>query len=197
MQASDMQIGQLAAEHLVSRGHRNLAFLSPKPSQMTLQRRQASFTYFAQQAGAEVTSYLGEEQNWTFPSAAVKQVELVEELVQRILNDDKPATAIFAPDDSVGALTARVLTSRGIRIGQDLSLMSCNNEQSLLMGIHPALTTIDVHAREIGRRAVDQLAWRMSNPEVPAMEIGIEPTLVSTASVCKIKSTQKNKGSQK
>jgi LacI family transcriptional regulator len=183
VQANDLLVGQLAAEHLVSRGHRRLAFVSPKPSQVSLMRRQAGFTFFAQQAGATVKAFLGAGRNWTFPSLAVDNVELVQGLVDKMLNERHPPTAIFAPDDSVGAMVARALSARGLQTGRDISLMSCNNERALLMGIFPALTTIDVHASDIGCRAVDQLAWRIMHREQPSVEVNFEPTLVDGASV--------------
>ena len=90
---------------------------------------------------------------------------------------------LFAPDDSVGAMVARALTARGLQASRDISLMSCNNERSLLMGVYPSLTTIDVHAHEIGRRAVDQLAWRIRHCEYSSMEVSLEPTMVVGESV--------------
>ena len=186
VQVNDMLVGQIAAEHLISRGHRRLAFISPKPSQVTLMRRQASFTFFAEQAGAKVKSYLGEPQVWQFPSPAIDHLELVQGLVDKLLAERDPPTAIFAPDDSVGAMTARALAARGLQAGREISLMSCNNDRSLLMGIHPALTTIDVHADNIGSRAVDQLAWRINHRNQPWFDTGIEPTLVEGASVANL-----------
>lgn len=186
VQANDMRIGQIAADCLVSQGHRLLAFVSPKPSQTSLLRRQASFTFFAEHAGAAVRNYLGEERTWRFPSPAVNHVELVQDLIDRVLAERPQPTAIFAPDDSVGAMAARALSARGLQIGRDISLMSCNNEQSLLMGVHPALTTIDIRAHEIGCRAVDQLAWRLAHREASHLEISIEPTLVPGASIVRL-----------
>lgn len=186
VQVNDMLVGQIAAEHLISRGHRRLAFISPKPSQVTLMRRQASFTFFAEQAGAKVKAYLGEEQAWQFPSPAVDHVELVQGLVDKLLAERDRPTAIFAPDDSVGAMTARALSARGLQAGREISLMSCNNDRSLLMGVYPALTTIDVHADQIGYRAVDQLAWRMAHDDQPWFDSGIEPTLVEGNSVATV-----------
>jgi LacI family transcriptional regulator len=188
VQVNDTLAGQLAAEHLVSHGHRRLAFVSAKPSHVFLMRRQASFTFYAQQAGATVKAYLGDDRAWQFPSPAIDHVELVQGLVDRLLAErarERP-TAIFTPDDSVGTMVARALAVRGLKLGSDLSLMSCNNERPLLIGIHPALTTIDVHAHEIGRRAVDQLAWRMAHPDAACLDIGVEPTLVEGESVVKL-----------
>ncbi|MBN2292872.1 MAG: LacI family DNA-binding transcriptional regulator [Pirellulales bacterium] len=186
VQVDDMIVGRMAAEYLVSKGHRRLAFISVKPSQVTLMRRQASFMFFAQQAGASVQAYLGDQQQWQFPSRAVDEVEDVQALLDRLLNEPKRPTAVFAPDDSVGAMLYGALARRGLQAGRDLSLISCNNDKPLLTGLYPSVTTIDVHAEEIGRRAVDQLAWRWSRPGRPYQDVGIEPNLVEGESVMQI-----------
>ncbi len=186
VQVNDMRAGQIAAEHLVSRGHRRLAFVSPKPSQAALMRRQAGFSFFAARAGATVKAYLGDEQNWQFPSPAVDHVARVQGLVDRLLGERKRPTAIFAPDDSVGAMIARALACRGLQAGREISLMSCNNERPLLIGIYPAMTTIDVHPHEIGSLAVDQLAWRIAHVDHSCVEMAIEPTLVDGGSVANL-----------
>jgi DNA-binding LacI/PurR family transcriptional regulator len=183
VQVNDSTVGQIAAQYLLAAGHRALAFLSPKPSQSTIMRRQAAFTFTAEENGATVKPYLGDRRKWTFPSPAIEHVELVQDLVDRMLKERRRPTAVFAPDDSVGAMTARALSARGLTLGRDISLISCNNERPLLMGIHPALTTIDIHAHEIGRRAVDQLAWRLAHPEASCVDIGLEPQLVEGESV--------------
>ncbi len=203
--SNDVLVGKIAADYLVWHGHRRLAFINPNPthvmkySQKTqgsnfsedaaavhataTGRRQASFTFFAQQAGAEVQDCLGEPGKWPFPSPAVNRIEMVQGLVDRLLVQEDPPTAIFAPNDSIGVTVARALAVRGLQAGRDISLISCNNEQPLLMGVHPALATIDIHAEEIGRRAVDQLAWRLVHRDRPDCEVAIEPTLVEGESV--------------
>jgi LacI family transcriptional regulator len=215
VQADDLSIGQMAAGLLTERGHRHLAFISPKPSQAALLRRQAGFTFFAAQAGATVSAYVGDERAWSFPSPAVAEIDRVQELIDRLLvgnalrgvptgdvvaaGPGRPSktarggipagqrpTAIFAPDDSIGVMTARALAARDVKVGKEISLISCNNERPLLMGIHPALTTIDVHAETIGARAVDQLAWRTQHPQEPSVDIGVEPSLVEGDSVASL-----------
>ena len=81
---------------------------------------------------------------------------------------------------------ARALAARGLQAGREISLMSCNNERSRLMGVYPSLTTIDVHSHEIGRRAVDQLAWRIRHCEYSSMEVNLEPTMVVGESVATV-----------
>jgi LacI family transcriptional regulator len=183
---NDLLVGQLAAEHLTGRGHHHLAFVSAKPSHASLMRRQAGFTFFAERLGATVKAYLGQDEAWHFPSPAVDHVALVQDLVDRVLREKVRPTAIFAPDDSVGAMAARALAARGLQAGRDISLMACNNERPLLMGIYPAITTLDVHAHEIGVLAVDQLAWRIAHPDRPSVDVAVEPTLVEAESVARI-----------
>ncbi len=183
VQANDMHVGRLAAQCLLDHGHRRLAFLSPKPTQTTLMRREASFVFYAQRGGATVETFLGSEQQWPFPSPAVDQVEMVQELVDRLLQRPQRPTAVFAPDDSIAVLIYRALAQRGLAVGQDLSLVCCNREPSLLMGLLPTPTAIDTHAEQIGRRAIDQLNWRFQHRGAPAVEIAIEPELVEGESV--------------
>lgn len=183
VQVNDTTIGQIAAEHLIANGHRHLGFVCPKPSHAMLMRRQAGFTFFAQHAGARVSAFLGDSRRWSFPLQATNEVEMVQDLVDRLLGISDRPTAIFAPDDSVGAMTARALSARGLLIGRDMSLMSCNNERPLLVGIYPALTTLDIHAERIGGLAVAHLAFRLSHADAPPVEIGVEPTLVPGDSV--------------
>ena len=114
---------------------------------------------------------------------------MVQGLVDRILKSRQRPTALFAPDDSIGAMTARALAARGLALGRDMSLLSCNNESSLLVGIYPSLATIDVHAHEIGRRAVDQLAWRLTHRDATCVDIGLEPSLIRGASIRKLSET--------
>lgn len=181
--SNDESVGRLAAEALLARGHRRLAYLNPKPDHTLFARRQASFVWHAKRAGARVESFLGRVGDWSLPLKAVEGVDAVRGLVDRLLSSRKRPTALFVPGDSVAAMVYRSLAERGLEAGRDLSIVSCNNEESLLMGLHPALTTIDVHASEIGRRAVEQLAARLANRNAPPVEIGIEPALVEGGSI--------------
>ena len=71
-------------------------------------------------------------------------------------------------------------------VGRDLSLVSCNYEPSLLSGLYPTPTTIDIHAEVIGRRAVDQLAWRLTHDDAVGLDVGVAPALVAGASVLRL-----------
>jgi DNA-binding LacI/PurR family transcriptional regulator len=57
------------------------------------------------------------------------------------------------------------LKSLGIRIGRDLEIISCNNETSLLAGLEPRPVSISIQPETIGKKAVEQLRWRILHPD--------------------------------
>ncbi len=179
--------GHLAADHLFAKGHRCVAFLNPKPGQTQFERLRNAFFASASRLGAEVTvleSPPPESMQWPLP--AITQAANVAALVGRwaALPQVSRPTAIFVPADRTAVQLYSALTARGLRPGVDVSVISCNNERSLLMNLHPAVTTIDIHAEFIGRRAVDQLLWRIRNPHEPLpVQVLVEPTLVEGDSV--------------
>jgi DNA-binding LacI/PurR family transcriptional regulator len=187
VQSNDRLVGKLAAEHLMAKGHRHLAVLNPKPAQVTFRQREASFTWHAQRAGAAVTAFLGRPTDeWELPLRPVDQVELVDGLVDELLRAEPRPTAVFVPGDSVTAMVYRALAERGLRVGKDLSLVSCNYEPPLLTGLFPTPTTIDIHSEQIGRRAVDLLAWRLTHDPQTSLDVGVEPTLIEGQSVARV-----------
>jgi LacI family transcriptional regulator len=191
IQSNDQTVGRLAAEHLLARGHRRIAFFNPKPDHITFRQREASFLWHARQGGARVRSILGDARKWELPLQIVESTSVLQGMLDRVLRGANRPTALFVPADSIGAMLYRALGERGLPVGRSLSVISCNNEQPLLIGLHPSLTTIDIHAHDIGRRAVEQLAARIADPKAPSVEIGIEPSLVEGASVADLERPQK------
>ncbi|MCF7974969.1 MAG: hypothetical protein K9N55_14220, partial [Phycisphaerae bacterium] len=53
----------------------------------------------------------------------------------------------------------------GIQPGRDLEIISCNNETSLLAGLAPRPISIDIQPETIGKKAVEQLRWRILHPD--------------------------------
>jgi LacI family transcriptional regulator len=183
--SDDLLIGRIAADHLIDRGHRQLAFVNPKADHVTFGRRQAGFVFRAQERQIDVRLYVGTSRDQcTLPLQRASEVECVQALVDRVLEDAVRPTAIFCPGDSIAALVYRALAHRKVLVGHEISLISSNNEASLIASLYPSLTTIDVHARTIGRRAVDQLTWRMSHgTSSPPMGLNVLPILLEGDSV--------------
>jgi LacI family transcriptional regulator len=185
VQSNDNSVGRIAAEYLWQQGHRRMAFLSPKPAQTTFSQRQAAFEWHANQLGAKLTRVLGADGDWKLPQKPVDAVDCVDALVEQLLELPERPTGVFVPGDAVAAMVYRAMAKRNMQVGRDLSVISCNLESTLLAGLYPSLTTIDIHATHIGRRAVEQLTWRLAHRECPMDDIGVEPTLRLGDSVAK------------
>jgi DNA-binding LacI/PurR family transcriptional regulator len=186
---NDWLVGKLAAEYLTERGHRQIAFLNPRGDQATWRLRGVSLTSHAQDFGAEVRSYLGDDEKGAqFPLRTNHNAGTIEKLIDGLLNQRPRPTALFIPADSIAPLVYRALASRGVQVGQELSVMSCNHERPFTEALHPTLTTLDIHAELMGRMAAKQLAARLRGgaPHQPAMEISLEPTILEGESVAEL-----------
>jgi LacI family transcriptional regulator len=186
--SNDFVAGQMAADYLMERGHRRLAFLSPKPDHLVFLRRGAGFLSRATSRGGDIAMIVkAPANNWTLPDRAALTTDAVEPLVHDLLDMSPRPTAVFAAADSVAAAVYRAFAAKGIRVGVDISVMSANNDESLTAGLYPRLTTLDIHAEQIGRVAVDQLARRLADREYSvASELSLAPTLIERDSVSPI-----------
>lgn len=189
--SNDYQTGVMAAEYLVGRGHRRLAFLNPKPDHLLFVRREDGFVGAARRLGAEVHSFSeAPPGGWQLPLKPPLSVEVVQNLVDRVLAMTPRPSAIFAAADSVAALVYRALAVRGLSPGRDMSVISANDDRSLIAGLHPDLTTYDIHASRIGHFAVRQLGIRMADPDVElCTDLMVESTLVEGQSVVDLPAT--------
>lgn len=182
--------GRLAADHFQSKGHQRVAFLNPKPGQTQFEKVKQAFAVAAERAGLEYSALepdAPEKLSWPLP--AITAQPIVDELARRWAAQPAKSrpTALFVPSDRTAVQLYTSLEQLGMRVGTDVSVISCNNEKSLVMNLSPGLTTIDVQAEAIGRRAVDQLLWRIANPDEPlAIQILVEPTLVERESVVRL-----------
>ena len=185
--SDDFKTGCLAAERLYVSGHRHVAFLNPKPDHLLFMRREDGFVSAARRFGMRVEHFCDSPPGmWRLPVEAPQRIEAVQDLVDRLLETTPRPTAVFAAADSVAALVYRALAVRGLAVGRDISVISGNNDEALIMGLCPHLTTFDIHPFDLGQLAVRQLAIRTAGSESsPDVDILLPPTAVEGESVVK------------
>ena len=171
-------IGQLAAQYLMQRGHRNLAFLNPDSAFTIFQQRLGSFMATTMAAG--VTPRV-------FESAGTRDLELEgERLVEQWFAASPRPTGVFVPVDRVTLHVHRHMERRGIQPGKDVEIVSCDNERELLSYMRPAPASIDLNRHTIARLAVERLLWRMKNGvNSPRVVVTVTPTLVNQGSTAR------------
>jgi DNA-binding LacI/PurR family transcriptional regulator len=182
--------GQLVVAHFRERGHRRVAMLNPKPGHTQFEKLQRGFVDAAERFGVEA-AVLGVEPpaELTWPLPAITSEDNVRLLVERWLKQpaSKRPTGLLVPSDRTAVQLYGALAERGVRVPRDVSVISCNNETSLISGLTPGLTTIEVHAEAVGRRAVEQLFWRIAHPdEAVTMTVLVEPRLEVRDSVARV-----------
>jgi DNA-binding LacI/PurR family transcriptional regulator len=189
--AVDSDVGaRLAVEYLHAKGHRRLGYLHPRPGQARSESLKLSFSVYAQRHGLSVQPFEGvltDPVRWPLP--AITEPTSLMPLLDRwaALPAGTRPTAMLVPADSIAVQLYAALRQRGIKVGRDLSVLSFNHEKPLVLGLNPPLTTIDIRAETIGRRAVERLIWRIDHPEdVVPTKIVVEPVLVEGGSVAAV-----------
>jgi DNA-binding LacI/PurR family transcriptional regulator len=189
--AADTDAGaRLAADYLHAKGHRRIGYLHPRPGQTRSESLKLNFVLHAQRLGMHVQPFenpLGGQVRWPLP--AITQPSDLMPLLDRWLElpvHGRP-TAMLVPADSIAVQLYAAMRQRGLQVGKDLSVLSFNHEKPLVVGLTPTLTTIDIRAETIGRRAVERLLWRIDHPEeaIPT-KVVVEPVLVEGRSVANL-----------
>lgn len=187
----DLDVGaRIAVDYLHARGHRRLGYLHPRLGQTRSEGLKRALAAHVQRLGLILRHFerpLIEPVKW--PLAAITRPAEVMPLLERwetMPKTERP-TAIIVNADSIAVQLYAAMRERGLQIGTDVSILSFNHEKPLVMGLDPSLTTLDVRAEAIGRRAVQELFWRILNPtdNIPT-KVLVEPTLIEGGSVAAI-----------
>ena len=172
---NNASVGPLAARYLINRGHRRLALLNAVGRHPAFAQRHHDFAAVVEEAGftPKLVVSMGEE-------GAVNS-SVFESLVDQLLEgpESQRPTGLFVPTDVQVPEVYQALRARGIEPGRDIEIISCDAQQQFLSGLTPRGATIDINLELVGRRGVQQLLWRMRNPEVKnRITLLVEPTLV-------------------
>lgn len=135
-------------EHLLSQGHRRIAFVAGSDGSPTGESRLRGYYHALEQAGIAPQPQLVVEGSWSTDSGYVAGREL--------LARKQPFTCVLAANDDMAIGVAKALNEAGLRIPQDVSLAGFDDS---VIGkyYNPSLTTLHVPMDEMIRHAVDSL----------------------------------------
>lgn len=175
------RVGRIAARHLLSRGHRRAVFINASDQDFMLQRGRVFEQAFAA-GGGSVIQRTDPELLDSHGSTQHGCLERMRALIRSLLSCDEAPTAAFLSADTLAPVFTSAMQLEAGTPQAWLDVVSCNNEQLLLAHLHPRPATIDIHAQRVGRRALDQLIWRMAHPDEPRMTLALEPRLMAGSS---------------
>lgn len=160
-------VGFLAADFLAEKKYDNLICLNPLTAYSVYKNRCDAFAYRAKQNGYENVIKLesSDEERRLINEIGLKGLsEVISSLVEELSVVKRQRLGVFIPDDMITAASYPVFTNYGFKIGEDIDIVSCGNEDAYLLGLTPTPATIDLNVEFQGYRAVEQLLWRIKNP---------------------------------
>jgi DNA-binding LacI/PurR family transcriptional regulator len=146
----DLAVGRMAAEYLLSLGHRRLGHLAGPSSVSTARDRRKGFEEAVAAFGSGARCVAVEAPD--FRGAREEAL--------RLLRTDPRPTAIFGANDEMAETLYAAAATLGLKIPRDVAAIGCGN---LVPGryLQPALTTFDQKPYRIGQEAARLMLERI------------------------------------
>ncbi|MGN6627646.1 MAG: LacI family DNA-binding transcriptional regulator [Tepidisphaeraceae bacterium] len=173
-------VGHQAYSYLRSLGCEETAFITTDPRWPLMRLRGQAFLNSAFDDGHPATAYLcGEDPSVGAPYG--RQVVLapdLDKLIGKLVKAKPFPTGLFIGNDLTTSYVYPLLADHGIKPGQDVHIVSCDNEDARLAAMHPRPASIDIGAEQIGIRAVNRLMNRIQHPNDPPLIIQVAARLI-------------------
>ncbi len=153
-------MGEKAADYLIERGHKHVAFANFYFENPILGQRRDTFLARAKQRGLRA-SVAGEQ--FTVENVT----EQARQIAEAISQTTPLPTGIFAATDERMLALFHALHRIGLEPGRDVDLIGCNNDPAYMSQMHPRPATVDIKLDAVGEQAVEQLLRRMAQPHAP------------------------------
>lgn len=179
--AGNEEIGRLAAEYLLKRGHRSLAYFQIPESHPVHSSRGEFFEFTAKRAGAEVHRYRSDASGIKGDDCQDWEVLYTNVLkLAKSLRKTRPIpTGVFIPVGMLTGLAYRAFAACGMCPGKDIEVVCCEQNMPLLTSLDPRPAFIQIDAPLIARCAVEELLRRIADPQgkLARIRISVAPHL--------------------
>ncbi|MDX6571919.1 MAG: hypothetical protein QOC86_1075, partial [Gaiellales bacterium] len=173
--AADRDGARRLAEHLLSRGHRRIAFVAARVPWPMIEQRRLGYRDALTAAGVAIDPGLERfEGTWG--------TQLGPELVRQLLALDDAPTAIMCGNDLLALGVLQELRRRKLRVPADVAVTGFNNFDFAEF-VDPPLTTVRTPGYEMGRAAAQNLidALEGTGPVESRLEFPVELVLRDSA----------------
>lgn len=166
---SHRRAGQKMAEAILKGGYQKIGFLGTKMSlDHRARKRFEGFTETLAKNGVEIC----DQEFYSGGSALAKGREMTKAILER----EPELDFIYYSNDLIGAGGMLYLMEQGVNIPQDIGLAGFNGV-NLLKGLPKQLASMDAMRIEIGRKAAEIIAARVSDDASGPERIAMEPTI--------------------
>jgi len=168
-----------ATDFLCELGHQRIGYLGGSSSFFHCRDRKAGFQLSMMQHGLGIDPTICLE----IVNAANEGTDRIQALLSR---EDRPS-AILTDDDILALLLEQQCFNLGLRIPEDISILSFNNSLYTSMTATP-LTCVDVNSFQLGFEAASQIINHVENPNLMATKILVPHRFIDRGSCCPPKS---------
>lgn len=170
---------KIAVKHLVSLGHRQIAFGTMPITRWTRAEMHKGYRDGLISSGLPYDDKLIYEFDKSdLPADEDPEVQVGHKIAEAFLRDGCPASAILCVNDMVAIGVIHALQKKGIRVPEQISVMGFD-DIPLAKAFLPALTTIHYPAQEMGRLAALMIVDLLSNhSQEMSLSMKLSPKLV-------------------
>jgi LacI family transcriptional regulator len=166
--------GYIAAKSLIELGHTKFAYVSGPHWKTDSFKRLSGHKRALKEFGLEIDEQLIYEGNFQETSGS--------DAMEYLLQTGEPFTALICANDEMAVGAYDVARKEGLRIPDDLSVIGYDNV-ILTQYLHPKLSSICCHIKEMGQMAARCVIKGIYGEEGLEIQNRFEPYLVSRASV--------------
>ena len=148
----DVEAAATMTRHIISLGHKRIAFVTGNPKHMASPQRLKGFEMAMAEARLSVDPQLIVNGFFTYRSGL--------DAAEKLLNLPEPPTAIFASNDDMAAAAITVAHRRHMDVPNDLTVCGFD-DTDFALSIWPELTTIHQPIADMSRIAVEILVERI------------------------------------
>ena len=158
----NIQAAKEATDYLIQLGHEKIAFLGTDNNSMFIQDRKNGYMMSLMDHEIPVHPEYFLEYNMS--------QEESDDSLRRLLTSENAPTAILVSDDILAVALEKILIELGIRVPEQLYIISFNN--SLFAKLtNPPLTSVDINSYQLGIEAASQIINHIENPNLLATKI--------------------------
>ncbi len=166
-----------ATEYLIQLGHQQIAFIGGTRELIVTVDRQNGYEKALREAGISVKNeYIVHEEFLR---------EGGQEAVRELMALNVPPTALVVADDFMALGVLNTLDELGLKVPEDLSIISFNNVLLAEMA-KPPLTSVDINIFELGYQAAKNLIQMIENEKEPTKRLIISHRLVERSSCAQL-----------
>lgn len=137
--------GRSITEHVLSLGHRRIAFVAGPRALTTVADRLAGAAQALEEAGLSIEDIPVIEEAFTRDGGTLA--------MQRVLDDHPDVTAVIALNDDMAIGVLAALRARGLAVPKDISVAGFD-DVAVAEHLSPALTTVRLPMAEMGEQAL-------------------------------------------